>query len=124
MTAPAIATGRFAIALALGAVLGLLLGFLRPLRPRWNHLCDLVFLAAAFYSWLYLGFAVCRGDLRLGYFSGLALGALAWESTIGKVLRPVFSGFWRIFALPFQKISHFFKKYSKNYLHSAKKWLQ
>ena len=113
-----------ALTMLLGCGLGLFYGFLRPLRPKRTALSDLLFLPAMGYAWLYLGFAVCRGDLRLGYFSGLALGALAWESTIGKVLRPVFSGFWRIFALPFQKISHFFKKYSKNYLHSAKKWLQ
>ena len=66
MTTPIYAFSRFAIALALGAGLGLFYGFLRPLRPRYTALSDLLFLAGLSYVWLYFNFAVCRGDIRLG----------------------------------------------------------
>ena len=81
MTAPALAAGRFLAACGIGALLGLFYGFLRPLRPRLTHLCDLLFVIAAFFGWLYLGFGVCLGDLRLGYTAGLAAGGFLWEKT-------------------------------------------
>ena len=86
MTAPALAAQRFALSCLLGAGLGLYYGFLRPLRPRW--LGDGLFLPAAFWVWLELGFGICGGDLRLGYFLGLLLGALVWEWGPGRLLRP------------------------------------
>lgn len=83
---PTVAAGRFAIALAMGVGLGVFYSLLRPIRPNW--LRDLGFVAGAFYSWLYLCFAVCRGDFHLGYCSGLLLGGLAWLLTAGKFLQP------------------------------------
>lgn len=94
MNTPAETALRFGVAIALGGGLGLCYGFLRPLRPRHTTFADLVFVAVAFWVWLYLGFAVCRGDLRLGYTAGLVCGGFAWELTIGRLLRPVFYGFW------------------------------
>lgn len=114
MTGPALDARRFALACLLGVVLGIYYGFLRPLRPRHTALSDLLFLPAAGYSWLYLGFAVCRGDIRLSYSMGLLVGAVGWEMTLGRWLRPVFFGFWggvakiwrgflRVFEKNFQK---------------------
>lgn len=94
MTPPALALQRFGIACLLGVGLGLLYGFLRPLRPRHTLLSDLLFLAGTAWVWLYLALAVCAGDLRLGYSLGLPIGAAAWEATVGRMLRPVFSFFW------------------------------
>ena len=51
--------------LLLGGGLGLLYGFLRFFRPRW--LGDLLFVIVLFRTWLYLGFGLCGGDLRMGY---------------------------------------------------------
>lgn len=114
MTAPILALQRFAIAVALGAALGVYYGFLRPLRPRHTTLSDLLFLPAAFWVWLYLGFAVCQGDLRLSYSAGLLCGGFLWELTVGRLLRPVFAGFWRllrgIWAFFTRPIKNFFKK--------------
>jgi hypothetical protein len=120
MTAPALAAGRLAAACLMGLGLGLWYGFLRPLRPKFTLLSDLLFLLALFPSWVYLGFGICEGDLRLGYIAGLALGGFLWEFTAGRVLRPVFAGFWRAifqilwwFCRPFQKFfkkTHFFAK--------------
>lgn len=131
MTTPAQAAVCMAWALALGAGLGVVYGFLRPLRPRWTLLTDLVFVLAALYAWLFLGFAVCRGEIRLAGTGGLLAGCLAWELSLGRLLRPVFSGFWRVVGgglrmiwLPFEKIMKFFRKNTKNYLHSGKNGLQ
>ena len=96
MISPAVAAQRFAISLLLGAILGLYYGFLRPLRPRHTALSDLLFLPAAAYTLLYIAFAVCRGDLRPEHTAGLILGAFGWELTVGRCLRPVFSGFWKL----------------------------
>ena len=74
MTATAAAAGRFGMACLLGAVLGAVYGFLRPLRPKWTFLADTLFLAAAVLAWLRLSFGICQGDLRLAYTAGLAMG--------------------------------------------------
>lgn len=118
MISPVVAAQRFGIACLLGAVLGLVYGLLRPLRPRLTWLADLIFVIAAFRAWLELSFAVCRGDIRLAYTAGLFLGCVLWESTAGKLLRPVFGNFWalvakifRIILLPFKIFMKKMKKY-------------
>lgn len=103
-------------ALGIGAVLGLCYGFLRPVRPRW--LGDAVFVGCAFYGFLYLGFAVCRGDIRFGYTVGLFLAAVALDQTLGKVLRKPFYEFWRIISENFWKKP---RKSIKNLLAKRKK---
>ena len=95
MTAPALAAQRVAMALAVGAGLGCFYGFLRPLRPRLTHLCDTVFVLAALWAWIYTSFGLCQGDLRLGYTTAIALGALLWEVSVGRLLRPVWRYFWK-----------------------------
>ena len=120
MNGPLPAAVRFACALLLGAAVGLYYGFLRPLRRAHVHLADLLFFPGLFAAWLYLSFAVCRGDLRLAYTLGLLIGAVLWECTLGRLLRPVFFGFWRLlktlvglilwpFRKIFQKIGQFAK---------------
>lgn len=96
MTAPYLAAARFAIACAIGLGLGVVYSFLRPLRQKATTLGDLLFLLFFAAGWVYLGFAVCRGDLRLGYSAGLIVGIFLWEATLGRALRPVFFAFWRI----------------------------
>ena len=59
---PAVALSRTGIALAVGAKLALVYGFLQPLRRKSNWFWDLVFLCVVFYGWLYVGFGVCGGD--------------------------------------------------------------
>ena len=53
MIPPALAARWFAAALALGAGLGLFYEFLRPLRPRFTGLGDLLFLSGAFPVWIF-----------------------------------------------------------------------
>ena len=95
MTAPDLAARRFALSCLLGCVLGVIYGFLRPLRRRFPVLGDLLFLPAVFWLWLEVSFRICRGDLRLGYSFGLAAGCFLWEATAGRLLRPVFEGIWK-----------------------------
>ena len=122
LTGPALDGWRFLWACGIGLVLGMYYGFLRPLRPRHAVISDVLFLPVLAYGWLYLGFAICRGDLRIGYCLGILLGIVAWELTIGRLLRPVFAGVWRgisricrglgrIFRSFFQKIQKITKKY-------------
>ena len=99
MTPPALAGSRFLWACLLGLGLGLWYGFLRPLRPRHTALADAAFLAAAAGCWVYFSFGICGGDLRLGYTAGLACGALGWELTAGRLLRPLFSRVWGAISL-------------------------
>ena len=94
MTPPAVAAQQLLIGCLLGCAGGLWLGFLRPLRPRW--LFDLFFLWGLFRLWLYLGFAVCDGNLRLSHTIALVGCVFLWEQTAGRLLHPLFSGFWRI----------------------------
>ena len=66
MMAPAQAAARFAAACYTGLWLGVVYGFLRPLRPRRTTLSDLLFVGVAGWALIYLTFGVCDGDLRLG----------------------------------------------------------
>lgn len=129
MNAPEIAAQRFAMALLLGAGVGLYYGFLRPLRQKHPHFADLLFLPGLITAWLYLSFGVCLGDLRMAYTMGLFLGAVIWEITCGRLLRPVFRLFWRlvdrffgILLLPAVKIFQYIRKFVKFLVASGKKW--
>lgn len=126
MTAPGIAFARFFRACGLGVGLGIWYGFLRPLRPKHTFLADSLFVLMLLPVWVYHSFAICAGDMRLGYLGGLFLGAVLWEMTIGRLLRPVFGVFWRcvgnvwgILWYPAKKILLFVKILFA----SAKKWV-
>lgn len=95
MSPPGEAAVRFAWALALGLDLGVLLDLLVPLRPGHKGLTDLALAAAVFWAWLELSFRVCRGDIRLVYHLGMALGALAWLATGSRWLRPRVTRIWK-----------------------------
>ncbi len=95
MTSPATDLYRLLWALALGYGLGAVYCFLRPLRPKFTALSDLLFVPFAFYGWLYLSFAICQADLRLGDTVCLGVGIWLFVITLGRLLAPVFRGFWR-----------------------------
>jgi hypothetical protein len=94
MTATAAAAARFCMAGIVGAGLGLFYGLLRPARRKITWLPDLIFVIATFLGWIYVGFGICLGDLRPAYLGGMALGGILWECTAGRLLRPLFFGFW------------------------------
>jgi hypothetical protein len=110
MTAPASAALRFGFALLTGAALGFCYDFLRPLRKVRPHFSDFLFLLAAFYQWLVFSFRLCRADIRFPYLIAMGAGAALWESTLGRLFRPLFALFWGllekiwdIFLLPYKK---------------------
>lgn len=114
MMPPTLACWRFGIACLLGILLGLLYGFLRPLRPKYTLLGDTLFLLGVSWAWLYLALAVCGGDLRFGYSLGLPIGGVLCEMTVGRLLRPIYFFFWRMIrqffraaAWPAKKLLHF-----------------
>lgn len=113
MTAPSTELRRFLFACAIGALSGLWYGALRPLRRAHPYAADLLFSAALIYAWLQLSFALCDGDLRLGYTAGLFLGCILEEATLGFLLRPVFAAIWRwlfrIFSIFPLLMKNFFK---------------
>lgn len=114
MTSPEAALGRLLWAVLYGAYLGLVYDFLRPLRPKFTTLADSIFILCTGSLWLHLSFAICRGDLRMGYWAGLALGFFLCRISAGRLLQPVFSAFWafwgRLFALPIRAARKIFKE--------------
>ena len=129
MTGPVLEAYRFGWACLLGLGLGVCYGFLRPLREKHPRLADFLFLPVLGYSWLYLGFAICRGDLRLAYTAGLFVGAWVWDRTLGRLLQPVFGWIWKLFGLiwgqitgPVRKILKNIQKNAKNLFARWKKW--
>lgn len=111
MISPALAWGHFLTACLLGAGLGLVYDFLRPLRPRFTALSDLLFLGVLGYTLVYLFFGVCAGDIRGGYALGLAAGGFAWEWTLGRLISPVFAGFWKALGHLFRALGAPWKKF-------------
>ena len=122
MIPPAQAAHRLLLSCLIGLGLGLAYDFCHSQRHK--HLGDLMFLPALFYGWLILGFSVCQGDLRMGYWTGLGIGFLLWRQTFGRLIRPVFGIFWKIISLPFGLSKKIFAKlrfFLKNLLASGKK---
>lgn len=129
MTGPALDFRRFLWGCVIGLILGVLYGALRPLRVRHPVTADLLFCPFLFYGWLYLSFAVCRGDIRIGYTASLPLGIILSHCTGGKLLEPVFFWLWRLISSifrvilwPFQKILKKICKISKKLFALWKKW--
>ena len=92
-----------ALALVLGMAGGIWYGFLRPLRPRFTTVADLIFLVLALAGWIYVGFGICQADLGISPTAGMMLGIILEEMTLGRLLRPVFYYIWQ----PARKIFHF-----------------
>ena len=93
---PSTAARRLLCSWVLGAALGLYYGFLRPLRPRRTFLADGLFLLGGVWTWVYLSFGICGGDLRLGYLGAMVSGVFLFDRTAGRLLCPLFSGFWKL----------------------------
>jgi hypothetical protein len=105
--------------------LGLFYGFLRPIRRGKAILPDLIFVAAAGWIYVYYGFAICRGDLRMGYMAAPLLGAILWDRLFGRWLLPIYGGIWQLFAgicRPFLRICKKIWDFIKFLFASVKKW--
>ena len=123
---PAVAAWRLGCSVILGGCLGLFYGFLRPVGRRHRLLADVIFALGTVWAWIWLCFAVCRGDIRMVYLPAMGTGFLLWERSFGQWLRPVWTGFWeglawvfRFFLLPWKKILEI----TKILFASAEKWV-
>ena len=74
---------------------------------------------AAVAGWIFVSFPVCQGDIRAVFLFAMALGAIAWEKTIGRLLCPIFATFW----LPLEKFFYFINFFAKKFFATAKKWV-
>ena len=129
MSTPAQALQCLGWSCLFGVGLGIVYGFLRPLRPR--VLSDVLFLICTGWAALQLGFGICGGDLRLGYAAGMLTAGVVWDVTAGRYLRPVWQRFWLLLArgvgyigIPMQKILKKLKKMKNFSLHTEKNRLQ
>lgn len=121
---PVTAAGRFFAGLSLGLGLGVIYGFLRPLRERRKNFADLLFLLVLLPAVVYFTFAICQGAPRLALLAAPALGGLLWEMTLGRLLRPLWAFFWGIvrwISSRFQKNFKKILKISKKLFASGKK---
>ena len=101
---------RFLIACLLGAGLGIIYDFFACLPRTLRHIGDGFFVIALFVCGIYLGFAVCQGDLRPVYSAGLLLGVVGWYYSLGRLLRPLFFRLCRLLGQAFSIIFRPFKK--------------
>lgn len=108
---------RLLLSALVGAILGLVYGFLRPLRPRLTGFADSVFSLAAVTAWVIISFPICRGDIRPVFFFAMVAGCLGWEMTVGRFLRGIFSGFWK----PSKIFLKFLRKKAKKLFATGKK---
>ena len=124
MMTPSLAAGRFLRGLILGALLGVWYGFLRPLGRRRRTFADLLFFLGVFPVWLYFSFAICQGDLGLGYLASLPIGGILFDRTAGRLFRPLWELFWRPIWAFFRGLRKIFKKifgFAKKIFTSGKK---
>ncbi len=118
---------QFLIACLLGAGLGVVYDLLACLPRTLRHIGDGFFVIVLFVCGIYLGFAVCRGDLRPVYSAGLLLGVVGWHYSLGRLLRPFILRLFRLLAnnfcivfKPFKKIFGFIPLFIKKHLHYLK----
>jgi hypothetical protein len=124
MTAVVVSAGQFAAALLMGMGLGVVYELLRPLRPKHTACSDGLFVAAVWYAWIYLGFGICGGDIRMVQVAGLLLGALAFRLTLGKLLQRVIFAISASVRQLFGPVRRFLKKiwnFQKKIFASGKK---
>ena len=120
MIPPAESARRLIAAALFGCALGLVYGFLRPLRKKSAAFGDVVFLLVFLFCLVELDFGVCGGDLRPWELSMVLLALTVWELTAGRLLRPLFFGFWGAIAGIFRPILSIGKKIQKKISENCK----
>ena len=126
MIPPGQALRMFSAAFLMGVGLGVVYGFLTPLRPRHTVLADLLFLAGVGWCLVLLAFPICDGDLRPACFFWMLLGFFLEKKWIAWLLIPVFETFWRILTTAEKKLMlplKIFSRFAKNMFASGEKWV-
>ena len=124
MIPPEEALGQLWGGLVLGVEMGAAWGFLRPLKRK--ALADGIFVLALAAGLCRLAFGRCGGDLRPACLGAAALGFFLEEWGLGRLLAPLFYGFWSILSKIRRGVLTFWKKFfksAKNVFASAGKWV-
>lgn len=119
---PGLVWHRLAGCFLAGILLGPAADLFRPLHRRLPVLTQLIIGTEFFLCWLYLGFGLCRGDLRMGYFGSAALGFLLWERCFGRCMGAFFGKLWHAAAIPLKFCLKIFQKISNFLFARWKKW--
>ena len=110
---PALVWSRIAGCFLTGVLLGPAADALRPLHRRFPRLVQLFLSAGLFTAWLWTGFALCRSDLRLGYYLAMLAGFFLWERLFSRSVVALFAKFWHIAAKPLRVCLKFFRNFEK-----------
>ena len=106
---PGLVWNRLALCFLAGVLLGPAADLFRPLHRRFPVLTQLMIGTEFFLCWLWLGFGLCRGDLRIGYLLGTAAGFFVWEWSFSTCTEAFFGKLWHAAAIPMKfclKIFH------------------
>lgn len=107
---------QFLLAALLGAVYGLIYDLFRGLRRTAHgltHILDLLICLLILCGNLLFALYIGQGEYRIFMAVASGLGAILYFSTLGRLLLPVFRGFWKLLFLPFRKIWDFLYKFFK-----------
>ena len=107
---PGLVWNRLAGCFLAGVLLGPAADLFRSLHRRLPVLTQLVIGTEFFLCWLWLGFGLCRGDLRIGYLLGTAAGFCFWEWYFGTCTGAFFGKLWHAAAIPLKFCLKFFHK--------------
>ena len=105
-----------------GVLLGAAADVFKPLHRRLPRLSELLIGLELLFVWLHSSFALCRGELRVGFYLALLLGAGLWEQLFGEVAGALWRNFWHFAVLPGKFLRKFFRKIANFLFSSWKKW--
>ena len=100
-----------------GVLLGAAADVFRPLHRRFPRLSEGLISLLLVAAWLHSSFAICRGQLRMGFYLALLAGAGLWELLFGAAVGSFWGDFWHCAVTPFRIIRKFFHKI-ENFLFS------
>ena len=116
---PGVIAWRVGKSVLLGMTVGALADLLTPVRRKIPVLTDLLLSIWIIWTWLEISFRVCNADVRMGYCTAAALGALFWRIGFSPLLRPILAAVW----MKVQGIVRIPKSICKIFLEKMKKTL-
>lgn len=115
---PQIVGQRLAGCFLEGVLLGAAADVFRPLHRKAPRLCELLIALELLFAWLHSSFAICRGELRIGFYLALLSGAGLWEWQFGAAMTALWAKIWHFAVLPLGIFQKFFRK-KVNFLFSS-----
>ena len=119
---PQIVGQRLAGCFLEGVLLGAAADVFRPLHRKAPRLCELLIALELLFAWLHSSFAICRGELRIGFYLALLSGAGLWEWQFGAAMTALWAKIWHFAVLPLGIFQKIFRKKVKFLFSRWKKW--